>query len=78
MVDFESMYEESERQSEKAPLLDEILDLKDKLAIAKCAIDPMCDLLRMVHEDQWTVRSLGKGGEMRKRFLAAEKALKEK
>ena len=44
--------------------------------LARKAISPMCDLFRMVPQEDWSPASLGTDGEMRKRFFEAEEALK--
>jgi hypothetical protein len=45
------------------------------LELAKAAVKPMCDLFRMVPQEDWSPATLGTDGEMRKRFFEAEEAL---
>lgn len=45
------------------------------LELARNAIKPMCDLFRMVPQEDWSPATLGIDGEMRKRFFKAEVAL---
>lgn len=45
------------------------------MELARAAIKPMCDLFRMVPQEDWSPASLGTDGEMRRRFFEAEEAL---
>jgi hypothetical protein len=45
------------------------------LELARAAIKPMCDLFRMVPQEDWSPATLSTDGAMRKRFLDAEAAL---
>jgi hypothetical protein len=45
------------------------------MELARNAIKPMCDLFRMVPQEDWSPAALGTDGEMRKRFFEAEEAL---
>jgi hypothetical protein len=46
------------------------------LELVWAAIKPMCDLFRMVQQEDWSPASLGTDGAMRARFFEAEEALK--
>lgn len=46
------------------------------MELARNAIKPMCDLFRMVPQEDWSPATLGADGEMRRRFFEAEEALK--
>jgi hypothetical protein len=46
------------------------------LRLAREAIGPMCDLFRMVPQEDWSPATLGADGELRKRFFEAEAYLK--